>query len=58
MASICSGIHARTVGPELLDLADELRFSARLARAQTPALDGLVENVLTAETETDQKEVA
>lgn len=52
------GLHARTVGPELLELADEFRLMARLAGAQTPTLDGMLDSIRDGETAAAQKEVA
>jgi 2-dehydropantoate 2-reductase len=57
-AAIRFGLHARTVGPELLELADEFRLMARLAGARTPTLDGMLDSIRAAETAAAQKEVA
>jgi len=58
VASIRFGLHARTVGPELLELADEFRLMARLAGARTPTLDSLIECVHEADAIAERKEVA
>jgi 2-dehydropantoate 2-reductase len=52
------GLHARSVGPELFELADEFRLMARLAGARTPTLDGMLASIRDAETAAAQKEVA
>jgi hypothetical protein len=44
-AEIRFGLHARCVGPELEDLADEFRLITRLAGMETSTLDGLLQSV-------------
>jgi 2-dehydropantoate 2-reductase len=44
-AEIRFGLHARTVGPELLELAEEFAVLKRLAGVDTPDLDALLDYV-------------
>jgi 2-dehydropantoate 2-reductase len=44
-AEVRFGLHAKTVGPELLELADEFATLKRLARMETPDLDALLDHV-------------
>ena len=52
------GLHARTVGPELLDLADEFKTMAMLVGMKTPTFDELLESVRRPPAEVERKEVA
>ena len=52
------GLHARCVGPELLDLACEFNALAARAGLETPTLDRLIGHVRCAELEKVQREVA
>ena len=44
-AEIRFGLHARTVGPELIELAEEFAVLKRLAGLETPSLDALLAHV-------------
>ena len=44
-AEVRFGLHAKTVGPELLELADEFAVLKRLAGMETPNLDALLDCV-------------
>ena len=44
-AEIRFGLHARTVGPELIELAEEFAVLKRLAGLETPSLDTLLAHV-------------
>jgi len=44
-AEIRFGLHARTVGPELIELAKEFAVLKRLAGLETPSLDALLAHV-------------
>jgi hypothetical protein len=44
-AEVRFGLHARTVGPELLELAEEFAMLKRLAGMETPDLDALLDCV-------------
>ena len=44
-AEVRFGLHARTVGPELLELADEFTVLKSLAGMETPDLDTLLDCV-------------
>ena len=56
-AEVRFGLHARTVGPELLELAEEFAMIKRLAGMETPNLDTLLDHV-PQQLGTDRKEVA
>ena len=56
-AEVRFGLHARTVGPELVELADEFAVLKRLAGIETPDLDTLLDCVPRQPT-ADRKEVA
>jgi hypothetical protein len=57
-AEIRFGLHARCVGPELADLADEFHLITRLAGMETPTLDQLLQSVLLPELRGQDQEVA
>jgi len=57
-AEIRFGLHARCVGPELLDLADEFGVISTLAGMKTPMLDTLIDSVRGLESVEDHEEVA
>jgi len=57
-AEIRIGLHARCVGPELADLADEFRLITRLAGMETPTLDGLLQSVWLPQLHGQDEEVA
>ena len=57
-AEIRFGLHARTVGRELLVLAEEFKLMASLAGMRTPTLDQLIESVRRSGTDVDEKKVA
>jgi 2-dehydropantoate 2-reductase len=52
------GLHARTVGPELLVLAGEFKLMAILTGLKTPALDQMIETVRRSEADRNQREAA
>jgi 2-dehydropantoate 2-reductase len=56
-AEIRFGLHARSVGPELLDLADEFETMAVLVGMKTPTLDELLESVRRPFADVEQKEL-
>jgi hypothetical protein len=57
-AKIRIGLHARTVGPELLEMADEFKLMTSLAGMRTPTLDQLLEIVRRSESGLGDMEVA
>ncbi len=57
-AEIRFGLHARVVGPELLELAEEFAVLKRLSGVETPCLDALLKHVPRQEPFVDRKEVA
>ena len=57
-AEIRFGLHARCVGPELLDLAEEFKLMTVLAGMKTPTFDELIESVRETEVNRNQREVA
>ncbi len=52
------GLHARTVGPELLELAEEFAELKTRAGTETPALDALLDHVLRPRSAEHQRHVA
>ena len=57
-AEVRFGLHARTVGPELLELAEEFATLKRLAGMETPDLDALLDHVPRPRPSADRMEVA
>lgn len=57
-AEIRFGLHARSVGPELLDLAEEFKLMAMLAGMKMPTLEELLESVRRMHSEDIRTEVA
>jgi len=57
-AEIRFGLHARCVGPEVLELADEFKIIKTLAGVKTPTLDELIASVSQSEFDRAQREVA
>jgi len=57
-AEIQFGLHARSVGPELLELADEFDLMKALTRMSTPTLDELIDSVRRSEVGGGEREVA
>jgi ketopantoate reductase len=52
------GLHARTIGPELLEMAEDFEAIKRKAGLETPDLDALLACVPRATPSTDQQEVS
>jgi len=57
-AEVRFGLHARTVGPELLELAEEFAVLKGLTGMETPHLDALLDQVPRPRPAADRKEVA
>jgi 2-dehydropantoate 2-reductase len=57
-AEIRFGLHARVVGPELLELSEEFDVLKHLAGMETPCLDALLRHVPRGDPGVDRKEVA
>jgi hypothetical protein len=57
-AEVRFGLHARTVGPELLALAEEFKIMRNLTGIGTPHLDALLEFVMRTRPAANRKEVA
>jgi len=57
-AEIRFGLHARCVGPELLDLAEEFKLMTVLAGMKTSTFEELIESVRETEISRNQREVA
>jgi 2-dehydropantoate 2-reductase len=57
-AEVRFGLHARVVGPELLDLAEEFAVLKRLAGVETPCLDALLKHVPRPQLSAERKEAA
>jgi 2-dehydropantoate 2-reductase len=56
-AEVRFGLHARVVGPELLDLAEDFAELESRAGLETPALDALIDFVRRPRSSTDRKEM-
>jgi hypothetical protein len=52
------GLHARAVGTELLELAEDFVVLSRLAGIKTPTLDALIDHVRNPQSSVDRQEVA